>query len=172
VGALLAGAGLLALRAPLQGVVTRVTTTPGESREPSSGPLLSIAGTGPVRVEARFPRPVLDGQWAFVGGTGTRSALLLKSRAPTADPHDGTYVAWFEPSSPLVAGALGRAVLTPAEAPSTFLVPAAAIRRQDGAAFVDTRRGQVQVSVLRCEGERCTATGALSPEDEVRVGAP
>lgn len=172
VDALLSGSGALVLKAPLRGVVTRVTATPGESREPSAGPLVSVSGEGPVRIEARFPRPVPEGEWHFVDGAGARSSLALEARAPAADVRDGTFVAWFTPGTALVAGALGRAVFTPTGQPASFLVPAVALRRDEGVASVETRRGRVPVTVVRCEGEGCTTTGALSTDDEVRVDSP
>lgn len=172
VGALLSGGGVLTLKSPLHGVVTRVTATPGESREPSAGPLVSVSGAGAIRIEARFPRSVPEGEWQFIDGTGERSKLTLKSRAPTADSRDGTFVAWFEPSAELTAGALGRAVFSPSDKPTSFLVAATAIQRDDGVTSVETKHGRIPVTVIRCEGETCTTTGALTVDDEVRVESP
>lgn len=170
VAPLLSGAGQLTLKAPVDGVVTQVSATPGESREPSAGPLVSISGSGPVRVEARFPRPPPAGAWHFVDAAGRRSALRLVSRSPTADARDGSFVAWLEPAEPLVAGTLGRVVSSGgADALATFLVPAAALRREGAQALLETRRGRVQVVVHRCGEDTCTASGDVRLDDEALV---
>lgn len=171
---LLDGTGAWSLRAPLAGVVTRVSAVPGESRDPPAGPLVAIAGVGPVRVEARLQRPVPDAAWRFIDGAGGATALRLVSRAPTADLRDGAYVAWFEPDgdAALTAGALGRVVADDAVGPTGFVVPATAIARDGDGATVRTRQGVTRVTVRGCEGEACRVDGALRAGDEVAVESP
>ncbi len=163
--ALLSGTGALSLKAPVAGVVTQVSASVGESREPSAGPLLSLSSAGPTRVEARFTHAVVDGTYDFVGHDGA-TALKLVSRAPSADARDGTFLAWFEPAKELAAGSLGRVVLRGGAVDAVFRVPARAISRVEGAAFVETKKGQVRVEVVRCDTD-CVVRGALAVGDEV-----
>jgi membrane fusion protein, heavy metal efflux system len=166
--ALLRGNGVVSLRAPLSGVVTQVQATLGESREPSSGPLVSLESAGATRVEARSARPLSASmQFEFVSSEG-KSALTLVSAAPTADARDGAFLSWFESASPLPAGVLGRVVVHGA-ARDTFLVDASALQRVEGATRLVTRRGPLAVEVLRCEGADCVVTGPLESSDEAQV---
>ncbi|MFZ5446642.1 MAG: efflux RND transporter periplasmic adaptor subunit [Myxococcota bacterium] len=164
---LLGGSGALSLRAPVSGVVTALSASIGESREPSAGPLVQLASAGPVRVEARFAQVVPDGQYDFVGTTG-RVPLTLVSRAPIADARDGTYLAWFEPGGELPAGTLGRVVVRGGGAVAVFRVAAHTIARVDGVATVATKHGPVPVDVVRCEQLDCLVRGALTTSDEVK----
>ncbi len=164
--ALLTGTGALPLRAPVAGVVTAVSASVGESREPGAGPLLWLSSEGPTRVEARFTHAVPDGKYDFVGAEGS-TALALLSRAPGADPRDGTFLAWFEPERALQAGSLGRVVLRGSAAGGLFRVPARALFRVEGAAHVETKNGSVAVEVVRCDAD-CVVRGALKVGDEVR----
>lgn len=167
--ALLAGAGVVPLRAPIAGIVTAVAASVGESRDPTSGPLVSIVGGGATRIEARFSRPLAttaSGSYAFVGVDGT-VPLRLVSRSPAAETRDGTFLAWFEAEEPLLAASLGR-VLVRGGSGDTFLVPATAIERLEGRARVTTRRGAIELEVLRCEQTDCVVRGALRVDDEVR----
>jgi biotin carboxyl carrier protein len=165
----LAGAGTVPLRAPITGVVAEVTATLGEAHEPTSGPLLRLLGAGAVRVEARLPRPPEGTGWRFLSAAGT-TPLRLVSAASIADARDGTFLAWFEPTEDvgLTPGTQGRVTRDSERAPRA-LVPAIAVRRRDGAAFVVTRRGEVPIDVARCDAESCTVAGALQPGDEVRA---
>jgi membrane fusion protein, heavy metal efflux system len=164
--ALLAGNGSLSLKAPVAGVVTQLSASVGESREPSAGPLVSLSSAGPTRVEARFTQSVADGHYDFIGAQGTVSLTLL-SRAPVADARDGTFLAWFEPAQELPAGSLGRVVLRGSASGDVFRVPARAIQRVDGASRVETKKGVVVVEVARCEAVDCFVRGGLSVNDEV-----
>ena len=168
--ALLTGGGAFSLRAPMAGVVVAVSAVAGESREPGGGALVELAGEGPVRVEARFTRPPPDGDYTF--SVGSRAVpVRLVSRSPLADPRDGTTVAWLEAlDGGLTAGALGR-VSHPGGTSGGFRVPSLAVRRVDGEAQVETRRGPVPVEVTRCELEDCLVQGALTADDQVQVGA-
>ena len=165
---MLAGSGSLALHAPVAGVVTAVNAAVGESRDPTAGPLVRLSSASAVRVEARFARPVDDQGYDFVSTSG-RTPLRLLARAPTADPLDGTFLAWFEPDAALIAGLLGHLEARDEGAPTQFVVPAGAISRSDSQARVETRRGVVNVEVVRCEGASCTVRGPLSATDEVQA---
>jgi multidrug efflux pump subunit AcrA (membrane-fusion protein) len=168
--AVLTGAGVTPLRAPFSGVVVSVSTSLGESRDPTSGPLVTLVGAGATRIEARFSRPLSvapEGSYAFVGVDGTTPVRLV-SRSPAADSRDGTFLAWFEADGPLVAASLGRVVVR-GGATDTFLVPASAIERFEGRSRVVTRHGAVEVEVLRCELKDCVVRAGLAPGDEVQL---
>lgn len=108
---LVQGDGVLALRAPLAGVVTTVDAVPGEMREPTGRPLLQIVGAGEGRVEARLPlTPAAGARFRFVSG-GLELPLTLLTTSPRLEPTDGTRLAWFEgapDAGGLPSGATGR----------------------------------------------------------------
>lgn len=163
VAALLSGNGTTSLKAPVTGVITSINATVGESRDATSGALLQLASAGTVRIEARFPRPPPEGGWTLVTGSG-RQPVSLISRAPTADPRDGTFVAWFEASgSAPVAGTLGRVTLETQQVADVVRVPARAVHRVGGIPTVMTRDASVSVDVLQCGGSDCLVRGALKP---------
>ncbi len=60
-------------------------------------------------VAARLSRPAPDGEWRFIAGADVTPVRLV-SRAPAADPRDGSFLAWFEAedSATLTAGTPGR----------------------------------------------------------------
>ncbi|MEW5741185.1 MAG: hypothetical protein AB1938_19840, partial [Myxococcota bacterium] len=159
-------------------VVVEVLATLGASREPSGGPLVRLASTGAIRVEAHFSRAPPDGDWTLVTPAG-RLPVVLVARAPAADEHDGTFAAWFEPvdGGVVAAGTLGRVSLTGESQAGVVRLPAKAVRRVDGVPTVTSRRGSetktLPVQVLQCPGAECLVRGDLAPGDEVSVeGAP
>ncbi len=165
--------GVLTLRAPVAGVVTRVSAVVGERREPSAGALVELASPGAVRIEARFNQPPAPGSFEFEANDA-RVPLRLLNSSPAADPKDGTFLVWFEPIGvvPLSAGRLGRVLRLGAQGGGAMRVPALALYRVAGVAQVETRRGAVTVEVLRCEAKTCLVQGALEVADEVRITAP
>ncbi|MCC6333553.1 MAG: efflux RND transporter periplasmic adaptor subunit [Myxococcales bacterium] len=174
---LLAGSGAVPLRAPVAGVVVEVLATLGASRDPSADPLVRLASTGAIRVEAHFPRAPPDGDWSLVTPLG-RFPLSLVARAPTADERDGTFAAWFEPhdGGVVAAGTLGRVSLTGEREAGVVRVPAKAVHRVDGVPTVTVRRGgestALPVQVLQCPGAECLVRGALVLDDEVAAEGP
>jgi multidrug efflux pump subunit AcrA (membrane-fusion protein) len=170
VDGLLGGSGVRSLRAPFAGVVMEVTATPGQSRDPSQGALVTVAGAGPTRIEARFPRPPPDGAWTF-GWSGQRAAVRLMGRAPVADPRDGTFLAWFEGGAGFLApgGTLGRVTSEAQSGSDALQVPAHAVRRAGSAATVNTPDASVAVEVLECGSSTCLVTGSLVPGTPVAV---
>jgi hypothetical protein len=168
VPALLAS-GVQTLRATRAGVVLDVAATPGSAYEPTSGPLVRLGSTGPGRVEARFARPVEDGDWELKVGEH-RWPLTRRSVAPGADPKDGTFVAWFDGVDLPRADTLGRVTRSSsASAAGAFRVPAQAISKVEGHAVVHTHSGAVAVEVRSCTGNECVVTGALTASDQVQV---
>jgi multidrug efflux pump subunit AcrA (membrane-fusion protein) len=173
--ALLAGNGVMFLRAPVSGVVTQILGVVGESREPGAGPLIQLASVGPVRVEARFAQWRDGGDYTFVPNSGGPGVpLRLVTMAPTAEARDGSRLAWFEPEKPqaLLAGSLGRVRLTGVPEPNpTVRVPSGAIRRAAERAQIVTKKGAIEVTVIRCEVTDCLVQGEVKAGDEVRVEA-
>jgi hypothetical protein len=102
-----------------------------------------------------------------------RVAVKLVSRAPTADPRDGTFVAWFEPVGAEVplAGTLGRVTLESQQVADVVRVPARAVHRIGGVPTVTTRDASVNVDVLQCGGSDCLVRGALKPGVSVSLEA-
>lgn len=166
--AVLNGAGTWPLRAPRGGVVTQVSVTAGEHREPGSGALVYLASEAPVRVEARFVASPGLAQYRFVGG-GHSAALTLISHAPNTDARDGTTLAWFEADRPLPANVPGVVQVSGSGDAQVWRVPAAAIHRMDAGVGVETKGGLRTVEVARCETTTCLVRGALNEGDDVRV---
>lgn len=172
---LLSGNGAVPLRAPVAGVVVEVLAALGASHEPSAGPLVRLAASGEVRVEAHFSRDPPDGEWTWVSPAG-RVPVRLVARAPAADARDGTFAAWFEPldGGVLAAGTLGRVMLAGERQAGVVRVPAKAVRRVDGVPAVTVRRGGrpevLPVEVLQCPGAECLVRGTLLADDEVSTG--
>ncbi|GMU63538.1 MAG: hypothetical protein AMXMBFR34_53010 [Myxococcaceae bacterium] len=174
---LLAGTGAQPLRAPVAGVVVEVTAALGASHDPSAGPLVRIASTGSVRVEAHFARAPPDGDWTLATQTG-RLPLSLVARAPAADERDGTFSAWFEVADggTLAAGTLGRVALSGESQAGVVRVPARSVHRVDGLPTVLVRTEGaaprvVPVQVLQCPGTECLVRGEILAEDEVSTEA-
>jgi biotin carboxyl carrier protein len=151
VAALLDGNGVIALRAPLAGIVVATQAKIGELREPSAGPLVELVSEDvDLWVEARFmsePPPGVRFMW--VEPTRTL-ALVLERLSPHADERDGSRVGWLRASdgrAALVAGALGRVRVVPEE--GWVLVGARALRERDGVFTVErkTRDGSRSVRV-------------------------
>lgn len=171
---LLSGNGAVPLRAPVTGVVVEVLAALGASHEPSAGPLLRLAATGEVRIEAHFSREPPEGEWTLVSPTG-RMPVALVARAPAADEHDGTFAAWFEPmdGGTLAAGTMGRVSLAGESQAGVVRVPAKAVHRVDGVPMVTVRRGgkseALPVQVLQCPGAECLVRGELVADDEVSI---
>lgn len=140
VAKLLSGNGTIALRAPNDAMVVSVTTRPGEVRDPTSGPLLELVGTGLLQVEARFMVEPPAGV-AFEGlFSGHVVPLVLDAFSPRAAPEDGSRTAWFrvkDDAPGLVAGSLGRVRWLPD--PAWLAVPASALRNEAGQTVVLVR---------------------------------
>lgn len=174
VAGLLNGPGTIALRTPVSGIVTELSVSLGESKEPTSGPLVTVSGEGPVRIEARFARPPPDGTFAFIAGH-TTIPLRLVSRAPTADARDGSSLVWFEPIENTeklpTAGTLGRVTVRgdqPAQA-AVVAVPSQALRRTGSTVTVVTAAGPRVVDVLNCSDAMCLVRGEVAVGQQVLV---
>jgi membrane fusion protein, heavy metal efflux system len=167
--AVLAGDGVLSLRAPIRGLVTMLDAAPGQMREPSGPPLAVIVGSGEGRVEARLPSaPEGGGAFVFVAG-GAWVTLELISVSPRFEPTDGTRLAWFNAldGGALPIGATGR-VRQKAD-PAWRVVPARAVI-EGPPSKVRVRRGGaeslVEVRVVAQTGAEAIVSG-IEPSDQV-----
>jgi membrane fusion protein, heavy metal efflux system len=174
---IVAGKRPIALRSPINGVVTAVNVGVGDSREPGGEPVVRIAGEGSGRVEARFARPVdvKGASFDFVT-SGAHHPLKFVARAPMVDPRDGTIAFWFVPGegAPLPSGLAGRVVVTLQGAAEAAVVPARAVALADGQPHVVARRNgkaeKVPVEVIASSGAEALVAG-VAPGEEVAADA-
>lgn len=170
---LLSGNGVMALRAPIAGVVVSVQAKLGATHDPSSGPLLEIAAAAATLIEARFYVPPADDAELVWVEAGRSVAVTKEAMSPAAMQEDGTRVVWLRAKSPAdspVAHALGRVRVVPPAAWS--VIPARAIVREAERTFVlvpaGTGRAQRPVNVVRETANGCVVTG-LDVGEEVFV---
>lgn len=177
----LLAAPVVALRAPIAGVLVTLDAVPGELRGPSGAPLAKVAGEGEGRVEARlsFELPA-DAALEFVDAAGGVFALALVSQSPLRDALDGSRTLWAQfaaPSprrapSPGAAGRL-RARLS-ADAPHVVVLARAVAQNEHGAYVFVRRNGAVERVLVRVEatsGLDALVAGALAAGDEVASDA-
>ena len=175
---MLEGAGNVALRSPIAGVVIAVQAAVGDTREPTGEPLVRVAGEGPSRIEARCARlwPLGGARYELVASNGARYPVSYVSRSPTVDPRDGTIAAWFEPppGERLPHGLSGRLLVTVEAKAGAAVVPARAVLLQGGQSFVvaggpgkPVRR---TVEVIASSGSESLVRG-LSPGEVVAADA-
>lgn len=108
--ALLTGDGVVALRAPMDGLIVAVDAVPGETREPAGRPFVELAGEGEGQVEARLQGELAaDAAVEFVGADGRRVPLALVALSPRVEARDGARLGWFRATEGrLTVGATGR----------------------------------------------------------------
>lgn len=173
--------GRFALRSPVAGVVRAVSAVPGRIVEPGQGALAEVVGERPARIEVRVLQPWPRGATLrFVSSTGAEVALDPTPLSEVTDPATGGRVAWLRVTGdvPLAAGTAGRVVVSglPADA---VVVPARALLRADGAAWVLRRDGagtrRVRVEVLSATQHRAVVRGLavgdeLAPEADAVTG--
>ncbi len=176
---IVAGKRPVVIRSPIAGVVTAVAVGVGDSRDPSSEPIVRVAGEGDSRVEARFARPVdpAGASYEFIVSGGTRHKLTLVARAPHVDPRDGTIAVWLVPGkgTRLQPGQTGRVVVSLPGTSGAAVVPARAVTLSEGKAWVVVRRDRgeiekVQVDVFASSGAEALVTG-ISAGEEVAADA-
>jgi len=140
---LLESDGAIALRSPLTGMVTAVNTRPGEVRDPTSGPLVEVAGSSEVQIEARLMNSLpshVSFEWTSPSGD---LKLILTSESPRASSADGSRLAWFAiaPGQPSpTPGSVGRVRIAPQA--SWVVLPSRAVKTVDGKASVIVLRGE------------------------------
>lgn len=162
--ALVAGDGVIALRAPIAGLLVAVDAVAGEVRDPAGRPLATIVGGGEGRVEARLPAsPHRDARFTFIAPSGGVPLELL-SVSSRVEPTDGARLAWFtaKPGSPpLPIGAAGRVRVLADEA--WRVVPARALLERGGRVSLRQRTpagsAEVSVEVIARSGAEAVVSG-------------
>lgn len=176
-GSILSSGGALSLRSPVAGVVLEVNAAVGEGRDVDAGPIARIAGSGPVRIEARLSSTPPEGARFEVIPPG-RGAIAVKPIAisPLVEGADGAVRGWFEPETAveLPHGAACRLRILVARDAGVVAVPARAVGLRRGKAIVVTRKadGPVEVTVLSTSGADALVKGPIAPGDEVAAEAP
>lgn len=178
VAVILSGSGQVALKSPIEGMVTSVHGTVGEAREPGGEPMVRVAGEGESRIEARFARawPEAGARYELVVAGGQRVKVALVARAPAVDPRDGAIVAWFQPppEARVPAGLAGRLEVGLPPGAGFAVVPARAVALDGSRAYVVVHRsgvsGRVPVEVLASSGADALVRG-LAADEEVAADA-
>jgi membrane fusion protein, heavy metal efflux system len=172
------GSGEVALRSPIDGVVTLVKAAIGENREAAGEPLVRIAGEGEPRVEARCARVMPQrAEYELWLATGERHPLRIVGRAPQVDPRDGTTLVWFAPAEGirLVQGQTGKVKIRLEEEEGVVAVPAHALGLGPKGPFIVANRGgrpeRVEVEVVAASGAEALIRGGAKIGDEVAADA-
>lgn len=173
---LAANGGKITLKSPVEGIVTEIEATLGETREPTSPPIARIERAGSARIEARFAQqPPEEAQYSFIGPLGQTVALQLVSQAPSVSGRDGSIAAWFDAREPLRLphGTLGKVRVTPNPKAGAVAIPAAAVTLKDGKPVVLLRKTgtSLVVRVLSSSGADAIVEGDLKAGDEVAADA-
>lgn len=175
--AIVASGGALPLRSPVAGVVLEVNAAVGEGRDVGDEPIARVAGSGPVRIEARLAYAPPEGARFEVVPQGREPlAVKLVAASPIVEGADGAVRTWFEPETAvsLPHGAACRLrVLVGADA-GVVAVPAKSVGLRAGKAIVVSRKadGPVEVTVLATSGADALVKGPLAPGDEIAAEAP
>jgi membrane fusion protein, heavy metal efflux system len=171
--------GAVAIKSPIEGVVTEVSAALGETRDSAGAPLVRVAGTAPARIEARATQRLPDGAtFEFVTAAGERVPVRLISEAPVVDARDGTAASWFqpEPSRVLPGGLTGRLRIIPPKRPGLTIAPRSAVGRNAGTAFVRARHqdraDDVAVRVLMSSGADALIESPLPAGSEIAERVP
>ena len=175
---ILAGSGQVALRSPIDGVVTQVKAAIGENREAAGEPLVRVAGEGEPRVEARCARVLPDeAHFELWLASGERYPVKLVGRAPQVDPRDGTILAWFAPypGTRLTQGQTGKVRIRLEEGRKLVAVPARAVALgAEGPYLVANRAGKAErarVEVIAASGADALVQGGVDIGDEIAADA-
>lgn len=170
--------GTVALRCPVEGIVTEVDAVLGETRESASAPLVRIVGEGPARIEARLSRSLPDGTAFEFSAPGLEAVpVKLVGRAPSVDVRDGTTAAWFEPEPPhpLPSGLQGTVRVRADALPEVKVVPARALVLEGGEVAVLVREGEGHrrqpVQVVVTSGTDALVRGPIKEADAVAADA-
>ncbi len=157
------------LRSPIAGVVVEVNAPLGSVRGPGDGPVVTISGGQPTRVEARFAFPLpRDAAYVLIDDAQQEHPLSLVSQAPEVMPQDAMRLTWFDAQAPLALphGAAVRVQMRPPK--DAWVVPASALLREGVVLRVLTaKRGAVAVELMAPLGSEMLVRGALTAGDLV-----
>lgn len=168
-------AGLIPLRAPVEGVVVRLRAELGHMAEPGGASLAEVQGEAAGRVEANLSALPPEGvELVFDAIDGRRVALSAQPAESILDPSSGRLTAWFVPAepAPLPPGLLGKLRARPGTA-ALFELPSEAVGRDAEGTFVRAERpggpARVPVRVLSDRAGRVVFTAELSEGSAVHV---
>lgn len=171
--------GTVALKSPIDGIVTDVSAAIGETRDTAGAPLVRVAGAAPALIEARAAQPFPDGAtYEFVTAAGERIAVRFVGEAPVVDARDGTAASWFEPvpARTLPGGLTGKLRVIPPKKPGLTIAPRSAVGGNAEAAFVEARGpngpGRVPVKVLLSSGADALIESPLPAGAEIAERVP
>lgn len=175
---ILAGSGQVALRSPIDGVVTQVRVAIGENRDAAGEPIVRIAGEGEPRIEARAARmiPTLAHYELWLA-SGEKHPVKRIGTAPQVDARDGTTLVWFAPypGTRLTQGQTGKIRIRLEEELKAVVVPARGVALAGDGAYVVRNEGgkprKVKVEVVAASGSDALVRGALAIGDEVAADA-
>jgi len=170
--------GTVALRSPVDGIVTGVDAVLGQTHEGGSEPLVRVAGEGPARLEARLSL-ALPEDTTFEFSTPGLGAVPVRlvGRAPSVDVRDGTLAAWFEPEPvrSLPVGLQGTLRVRADGLPEVKVVPARALLLEGSEVAVLVRDGEGHrrqpVKVVGQSGADALVLGPLKESDLVAADA-
>jgi membrane fusion protein, heavy metal efflux system len=176
----LAGSGgAVALKSPIDGVVTEVSAAIGETRDTAGAPLVRIAGSAPARIEARTTQRFPEGaKFEFVLPDGERIAVRFLGEAPVVDARDGTAASWFEPAPMhnLPGGLTGKLRIIPPKKPGLTVAPRSALGGDAKTAFVQARgpsgSARVPVTIVMSSGADALIESSLPAGTEIAERAP
>jgi biotin carboxyl carrier protein len=163
--------GLLAIRAPVTGVVRDVLVSPGGQWAPGGLPMAVLVAPRPVRIAAKVHQawPV-GAELVFRGWQGLELPLDPTPVAETVDPDTGSRLVWWQPLAPAAGqpaptapgGTAGRVQVRALPASATE-VPLRALRRQGGRSEVLVKTGNrlafVAVQVLTVTSDHAVVLG-------------
>ena len=171
---LAASGGAVALRSPIDGLVTEISAALGETRDSAGQPFARITGVSPTRIEARATQRLPAGaRFELVMASGEAVPLRLVAEAPVVDPRDGTAAAWFEPEPALMlpVGLTGKVRVVLPDRPGLTIAPRTAVGRRGATEFVRARRGDgvadVSVKVVQSSGADALIESALAAGAEI-----
>lgn len=173
-------AGLIPLRAPVEGVVVRLGAELGHMAEPGGASLAEVQGEASGRIEANLGVLPPDGVSIRFDAIDGRSITLEATAAESIlDPSSGRMTVWFAPTetTSLPPGLLGKLRVRPGTA-SLFELPSQAVDRDETGTFVLAARPggaeRVPVRVLSDKSGRVVFSAELQEGGAVQVerGAP
>ena len=170
-------AGLIPLKAPVEGVVVRMEAELGHMAEPGGRALAEVQGEALGRVEASLGFSPPPGSLPVFDAIDGRSVTLSSSPAQSLlDPSSGRLTVWFkpEPEASLPSGLLGKLRLRPGQA-KLLEAPSYAVDRDAEGTHVmlDRPAGptRVAVRVLEDRTGRVVFVAPLAEGTRVRLRA-
>ncbi len=170
-------AGLIPLRAPVDGVVVRMEAELGHMAEPGGTPLAEVQGEALGRIEANLGFLPPPGSLIQFDGIDGRSLALSSTPAQSLlDPASGRLTVWFKPQNEVLVptGLLGKLRIRPGSA-DLLEAPSNAVDRDEAGThvMVDAAEGprRTPVRVLEDRAGRVVFVARLPEGARVRLRA-